>query len=340
MRYALYVCGIIFSTLILTNCAPVKNSTGTGNGLTLCSDETCIKTICPSYRAQTSISSDKSICKIIGDCEIPNMPVTSQLAIPVHGDLACGPTSSQMALDSFIINSAPTLSSWISTYNSISASTSVTGCTATDLNCKKVVTIGDKLIGGSWYQNARAVSAGEVSTLLETVKTETTPTADTFKTSVYPNDVSQCDYVTGDYGITNSQPWNNILLYLNYEQTEGTHSTYSSTPLTSISFKDSTGGHFIAMNGYTVSTSSVLYKFHDPIYGIKWYSLKQVRLNQPFCVSYTGSTCTQYIKVTTLPSGFEDNNPSNSFTYLVETTGEEASSDYVYKIIASISGIK
>jgi len=110
--------------------------------------------------------------------------------------------------------------------------------------------------------------------------------------------------------------------------------------LTSVSFKDSSGGHFIAMNGYTVSTTSILYKFHDPIYGIKWYSLKQVRLNQPFCVSYSGTTCLQYIKVTALPSGFESNNPSNSFTYLLETTGEETSQNYVYKIIASISGIK
>ena len=337
MRYALYVCGVAIFTLILTNCAPTKNSTGTGNNAVLCSDETCIKTVCPSYKAQTASG---TVCKLIGDCEMPNMPLTSQLAIPVHGSLACGPTSSEMALDSFIINTAPTLSSWISTYSNISASTTVSGCPSSDLNCKKVVTIGDKLINGSWAQSARAVSASEVSTLLETVKAETNPTADTFKTSVYPNDVKQCDYVTGDYAINNSQPWNNILLYLSYESVEDGHSTYSGAAMTSIKFKDSESGHFIAMNGYTISTSGVLYKFHDPIYGIKWYSLKQARLNQPFCASYSGSTCLQYVKVTELPSGFEDNNPSNSFTYLVETTGEEASQDYVYKVIASISGIK
>ncbi|MCX6112331.1 MAG: hypothetical protein NTY22_03460 [Proteobacteria bacterium] len=58
-------------------------------------------------------------------------------------------------------------------------------------------------------------------------------------------------------------------------------------------------------------------------------------------MAYNSSgTCVQYIRATQLPSGFEDNNPTNSFTYLIETTGEEASQNYIYKVIAAISGIK
>ncbi|MCX6112330.1 MAG: hypothetical protein NTY22_03455 [Proteobacteria bacterium] len=247
MRYTLYVCGIIICTSLLTNCAPTKSAIGNGNTALLCTDEVCVKNLCPSYKASSS-SSDKTICKIIGDCEIPNMPLTLQLSIPVHGDLACAPTSTQMALDSFITNSAPTLSSWILTYNSMTTSTSVGGCSSSDMNCKKVVTIGNKLIGGSWQQNARAVSATEVSTLLETIKTETTPISDIYKTDIFPNNVTQCDYVTGEYAITNSQPWNDLVLYLSYEEVIESTSTYSGVPVTNIKFNDSENGHFIAMN--------------------------------------------------------------------------------------------
>lgn len=340
MRYLLYVSGFL-SIFVLASCVSSSNSKSRGSGSTLfCTDELCVQSLCPNYSAQTSVSTDNSVCKIVGTCEIPNMPLTFQNLIPVNGDLACGPTSTHMALDSLIANTTLSLSSWINTYANLSTTSSVTGCSSSDINCKKVVTVGNKLINGSWYQNGRAVSAAEVSTLFETVKLETTPLSDSFKTSVYPNNIKQCDFVTGSHAVSESHRWNNVLLYLTYEQIIEGNSTYSGVPLIEIKFKASESGHFITMNGYNTTTSNVLYKFYCPIYGIKWYAMKNVKLNQPYCVSYTGSTCTQYVRVTQLPQGFEDNNSSNSFTYLLETSGEEVSQNYVYKIIAGISGIK
>ena len=93
------------------------------------------------------------------------------------------------------------------------------------------------------------------------------------------------------------------------------------------------------MNGYTVSTSGVMYKFHCPIYGIKWYYIKTVKIDQPFCMSYVGSECQKYANITELPLGFEDST-NNSFSYLVEMHGEEAANNYDFRVIASVSGVK
>jgi hypothetical protein len=345
MLFRLYVCGMIgILATSFFGCSLNSGSKSKGAGSTslYCNSESCMKDICQYYKADINSSSEQSVCKIIGNCEIPNMPLTIQLAVPVHGDLACGPTSTSMALDSLITNTKPTLSGWMNTYSSIVASTSADddGCPGSDLNCKKVVAIGNKLINGSWADDARAVAASEVSQFLETVKAEISPAATSFKTSVYPNDVAECDFVTGDHAITNSDIWNNMILYLNYEQITESTSTYSGAPLTEIKFKPSESGHFITMNGYNTTMSNIVYKFHCPIYGIKWYYLKQVKLNQPFCVNYSVNECTQYIRVTQLPEGFEDSNPTDSFTYIVEMPGEETAQNYIYKIIASISGIK
>ncbi|MEI6093232.1 MAG: hypothetical protein WCQ47_06070 [bacterium] len=347
MRYSLYFSGLL-SIIILAACSSSSSSKAKGSGSSLlCTDEACVKSVCPSYSSQTNSSTDNNICKIVGACEIPNMPLTFQNLIPVNGALACGPTSMHMALDSLILNSSPVLSSWINTYSNLSTTSAVTGCSSSDMTCKKVVTVGNKLINGSWYQNGRPVSEVEVSSLFETVKAEISyplsnpaKNSESFKTSVYPNDIKQCDFVAGSHAVSNSQIWNNVLLYLTYEEIVEGSSTYSGVPLIDIRFKPSDSGHFIAMNGYNTTTSSVLYKFHCPIYGIKWYSMKNVILNQPSCVLYNGTACTQYIRVTQLPQGFEDNNASNSFTYLLETAGEEVSQNYVYKIIAGISGVK
>ncbi len=329
---------IIICSIFIVSCSNSKSSSGSGNTASIfCTDESCVKNVCPAYKAQISSASEKSICKLVGSCELPDMPVTIQTLIPSHGSVACAPTSAQMGLDCLIANTTPTMSDWMDTYSKLSATSTVTGCPSADLDCKKVVTIGSKLINGSWSQSARAVSAGEVTQFIEDIKTDIAPVADTFKTKTFPDNVDACDYMTGDHAIKNGQPWNNILLYLTYEQTIAATSTFSGVPLTDIKFKPSENGHFIIMNGYNTMSTDVLYKFHCPIYGIKWYEMKHVKLNQPFCVVTNATGCAQYVRVTELPQGFEN---GEAFTYLLETAGEEVAQDYIYKIVASISGIK
>jgi hypothetical protein len=103
--------------------------------------------------------------------------------------------------------------------------------------------------------------------------------------------------------------------------------------------QDPQGGHFITMNGYTVSKAGVMYKFHCPIYGIKWYYLKTVKVGQPFCIMGNTNECQQYATITELPLGFEDG-VNDSFSYLVEMLGEEIANNSSLKVVANITGIK
>jgi hypothetical protein len=247
-----------------------------------------------------------------------------------------------MAVDSLIANSAQDSTGWLKSYTIISSpvsTASIEGCPSSDLNCKKVVTVGDKLIGGSWDDNARPVAATEVEDFLQNLELEVIPDAESHTSGVFPDDIKQCDFVSGSKAITDSSPWNNIVLYLNYETSIQSSSSYNGVALINMKLQDPQGGHFITMNGYTVSKAGVMYKFHCPIYGIKWYYLKTVKVGQPFCIMGNTNECQQYATITELPLGFEDG-VNDSFSYLVEMLGEEIANNSSLKVVANITGIK
>ena len=109
---------LAMSVLVLASCSAKKS----GSVDLSCNTEYCISSFCPDYVAIEPSSSEitSTPCPLAGSCEIPNMPLTFQLGIGIPGgSIACGPTSTQMIVNSVLANSNTQLYGWISDYSAI-----------------------------------------------------------------------------------------------------------------------------------------------------------------------------------------------------------------------------
>lgn len=313
-----------------------------------CNSSSCLEKVCPGYSTTDTYTADTNfeICEFEGSCEIPNMPLLLQLGFNVPGsNIACGPTAVKMITDSLISTTQGTMTGWLNLYSSITSSSdptgSSTGYCSNNKDCRQMLSVANELINASWTNNPKKVTALETAMFFEERATELNnvngTSAKDYQSNVFPNDIDQCTFASGNQALNNSHPWAYSILYLEYPIEEKTSSTYNGAELLDISINNISGpnGHYIAMKGFEAQESDIIFKFHDPIYGIKYYKILKATEDEPLCVvkSLDGA-CVRYIKIKQLPSGF-----NGSVAFLVANPGEESSNNYYFKLIAAVSGI-
>ena len=337
--------GISFVTILtltgcLTGSGKKDDSTSTTSS---CNDSSCIQNVCPSYKqAELPPTNQKNtICPVVGTCAIPNMPVTSQLTngIP-SGNIACGPTAASMIADAVVANvsSKENMTGWMKQYSQITSASAY----CSNLSCQRVVMIADKLIEPAVWESggAREVFASEIKAFFSERTSELGVGVVSFASDVYPENIEKCKFITGEQAITNQHAASYNVLYREYPQIKKSASTYQGAPLYEISFGQAVIGHYIAMDGFSIDKSDAMFKFHCPIYGVKWYRMVQAKLNEPYCVKFdtAKNECIAYHKITQAPAGFNTN--ASAVTFLLESDGEDADkTGYNYKVVAFVSGL-
>lgn len=330
----------LVSTTFTLGCFPRKANLA---GDVSCNSSSCIENLCPGYTTTSTQdeTSGSEICNITGSCEISNMPLTFQMNINIPGkDIACGPVSTQMIMNTMVSNTKTRPTGWLSNYSLITSSADPTGASVGYCNdnqsCRQVLSIANELIGGSWISNQKEVNANETNLFFEERATEASTTAKSFESDVFPTNIDQCSFATGDQSLNSSHPWLYSVLYLEYPVNSSTISKYNGVGLTEIDVSDqSVNGHYIAMKGYEATKIGINFKFHDPIYGVVNYFMIKIRENEPSCISYaTDGSCSMYLKISELPAMF-----NGQGLFLVAQHSEIAGNNYTFKFIASISGI-
>lgn len=329
---------IILTTLIFTMCACFGKKTEVSSNS--CNSETCINSLCPGYAASSySDENSTDVCSFQGSCEIPNMPLTFQMNLQMPGNsIACGPAAAQMITNSILSKPENQVSGWLSSYSSISESLDPTGASSgyceNNKDCRQVLSIGTELINTSWAVNPKRVNAAEMASFFEQ-RAEEMLNAKEYDSNVFPSEIDQCTFVSGDQALTNGHPWTYSILYLEYPVNTSVSSRYNETELIELTLKEQINGHYIALKGYEASSTGLNFKFHDPIYGIKYYSMVNIKEDEPVCIVRSAdSICSLYLKIKELPTGFK-----SAGTFLVASPGEEKTSSYTFKFIASISGM-
>lgn len=289
-------------------------------------------------------------------CSIPNMDIVLQQSLNIPSTynkaIICGPVASYLALESLIKNINPYVedNSWLDKYNQITNSNDPTGASTsqtTGKKAKKIISIAKEETGKNWessLQNTEfsdGISAtSELNPFFTSLTYQITSTSSSYKTGDLPyalnSTINKCNFIEGGGAINNNLIWNYIFLYLRYEKEIISESSYNGKPMEIIGFKSHNSGHFITLNGYNASSSDINFKFHCSVYGEKWYKIRNVKLNEPFCVIKSKTECLRYAKVAQMPPLFT----GNEFSYLIESAGEETSTNnYRFKVIAHVSGI-
>lgn len=312
-----------------------------------CNSSACVESLCPGYSTASSADgTNADVCTFSGSCEIPNMPLTFQLNLPIPGaSIVCGGATAQMIVNSVVSNSQLQLSGWFDSYSSITGTTDPTGYSIgycdTDQSCRQVLSVGSELINQSWVSNPQRVTALEMNLFFEERATEVLNAqgvrAQSYESAIFPTNINECTFAAGTQALTNNHPWTYSILYLEYPVDTKTTSTFNGASLTELNLKVTTqpNGHYIAMKGFDTTALGISYKFHDPIYGVINYFIVNVKENEPVCITKgVDGTCASYIKVKQLPSTF-----NGEGTFLMAQSGEEQASDYAFKFIAAIAGI-
>jgi len=332
---------IALSALMIFACFGDKTSSKNDNS---CNSSSCLSNICPGYSTSSySEEGSSDVCSIQGSCEIP-MSLTYQLSLQIPGkEISCGPVTGQMIVNAVLDRIDDQASGWLDSYSSISASSDPTGSSTgycnNDKDCKQVLAIGTEMIGTSWAQSPKRVNAVEMASFFDQrvneMSSEQGGSAKQYDSSIYPSEINECTFAIGEQALTNSHPWTYSILYLEYPINTSASSTYNGTELLDVTLKDQINGHYIALSGYQTSNTGISFKFNDPIYGIKYYTMTNIKEDEPVCiVRASDSICSLYLRIKDLPSGFK-----GAGTFLVASPGEEKASGYTFKFIASISGI-
>lgn len=310
-----------------------------------CNSSSCISSLCPGYAASSlDDEASKEVCSFQGSCEIPNMPLTFQMNLQMPGNsIACGPAAAQMITNSILSKADKQISGWLSSYSVIDENSDPTGAStgycSSNKDCKQVLAIGSELINTSWALNPKRVNAAEMALFFEQraneISDEQGVKAKEYDSNVFPSEINECTFASGELALTNTHPWTYSILYLEYPVDSSSSSTYNGTEVIDVTLKEQINGHYIALRGYETSTTGINFKFHDPIYGIKYYTMTNIKEDEPVCIiRSSNSTCGLYLRIKELPSGFK-----GAGTFLVATQGEEKANGYVFKFIASISGM-
>lgn len=278
------------------------------------------------------------ICITPGTCSIKNMQLVYQLSNDIpKGDVACGPTAMHVLIDSLIKNTYLELSGWLEKYYAITPFKDPTGASSSvctnNVSCRKVVSVANKIIEDDWSRYGKPVSTKEIGDFIKDIANNATINYQLSED--FPSTINECSFIEGPYALTNSQLWHHIFLYLKYPKIIVNKTSYQNTPMEEISFKNSTGGHYIALNGYNKDDGGFSFKFHCSVFGVRWYKINYLELNTPFCIESENGNCTYYIKLLDLPEGFTGLGAS----YIISYAGEERNTDYTFKFIGNVSGI-
>jgi hypothetical protein len=289
-------------------------------------------------------------------CSIPNMEVVLQQSLNIpnsyNKSIICGPVASYVALESLIKNINPYVqsNSWLDKYSQITNSNDPTGASSNQTigkKAKKIISIAKEETEENWEQSLEntefsdGISAtSELNPFFTSLTYQITSEANSYKTGDLPfslnSTINKCNFIEGGGAINNNLIWNYIFLYLRFKKQIIENTSYNGKPMQKISFTTHNSGHFITLNGYNATSSDINFKFHCSAYGEKWYKIRNVKLNEPFCVIKSEGECLRYAQVVNMPSIFT----GNEFSYLIESTGEEVlSDDYKFRIIAHVSGI-
>jgi len=327
--------------LILVGCS-ANNKKIESTDQATCNDTACIQKVCTSYTSETSSTNSKStVCPVTGSCLVPNMSLTMQLSNGIPGEnLVCGGASTKMVLDAVLANmtTKDSITGWTKQQYSQITANSTSYCS--NITCQKILAIADKVIEPKkWVEEPRAIFASEVEKFFKERSTELGSEVNSFASSAYPTDIDKCKFVTGAQAISNKQAPGYEVLYKEYPLLEKSTSSYQDGALKMVALVGPANyGHYVTLEGFSVTDNDIMFKFLDPIYGIKWYGLMQVTLNQPFCITFDKqkNKCTNYYQITEMPAEFGTG--PRTITLLVEKDGQ-MSDQAAVKVIAFVSGL-